>query len=110
VKTAAEADYAPLLEAGVRIHRYMPSMMHTKCITVDQVLAVVGSANLNHRSLRKDDEFCLAVLHPPTVATLDEHFEQDLEVSDQLELETWRKRSAWQRFQEWLVRLFEPQL
>ena len=56
VQLAGEATYAALLEAGVRMWTFQPSMLHTKIMTVDGLVANVGSANLNARSTRLDEE------------------------------------------------------
>ena len=50
VQLASEATYATLLDAGVKIWTFQPSMLHTKIMTVDGIVSNVGSANLNARS------------------------------------------------------------
>jgi cardiolipin synthase len=45
------ANYTPLLEAGVRIYEYTPGFMHSKNVVVDDTCAVVGTINLDYRSL-----------------------------------------------------------
>jgi len=105
-----ESTYAPLLEAGVRIYRYQPTMYHKKLITVDGVLSVIGSANLNHRSSIKDDEVCLNVLDREFTATMDRHLDEDLERCDRVhEAEDWSNRSVAQRIGEWISRRFWSQ-
>jgi len=49
VQMASEATYSTLLEAGVKIWTFQPSMLHTKIMTVDGIISNVGSANLNAR-------------------------------------------------------------
>ena len=97
---AGEARYAELFEVGVRIWRYQRSMLHAKIITVDRELACVGSANFNQRSMQRDEEVVINILHRDTVAELDEHFEQDVDLAQRYTLEQWRKRGRWQRFKE----------
>ena len=43
--------YVPLLRAGVRIYEYTPGFLHAKCYVSDDHLAVVGSINMDYRSL-----------------------------------------------------------
>src|SRR5206468_749707 len=81
VQLAAEADYGALLDAGVHLWSFQPSMLHMKMTTVDGILANIGSANLNSRSMALDDEINLAVLDETLVRTLDAHFDEDLERS-----------------------------
>ena len=106
---AGQADFADLLSAGVRIWRYMPTMLHAKVITVDGVLGSVGSANFNQRSMRKDDEINLTALGEAFAAKLDDDFEQDLADSQETSLADWQKRGWKIRFLEWACQFIRPQ-
>jgi cardiolipin synthase A/B len=75
---ATERLYRRLLDAGIEIHVFTPTMLHAKVITVDSSLAVVGSANLNHRSLQHDEEVDVVLFDEDVVAELDEHTDADL--------------------------------
>lgn len=100
---AGQHFYADLLDCGVRIFEYQPTMMHAKVITVDQVAALIGSTNFNRRSLDHDEEVMLAVLDEDFAATLDRHFDEDLQVSEQMEEGRWIRRSATRRLREAVV-------
>ena len=93
----SEAMYAELVEAGVRVWCYQPTMLHTKIAIVDDVAALIGSSNFNRRSLDHDEEVALVVLDPSTVRTLEEHFRGDLDRSREIDLTRWRQRSLAQR-------------
>lgn len=101
---AGEAQFAPLLEAGVRIWLYQPTMMHAKIVLCDGELISTGTANFNQRSMTKDDEIAISIIHPPTYRRLEEQFEEDREASVPLDLSSWRRRGSLQRLGEWLVR------
>lgn len=75
---ATERHYRRLLDAGIEIHVFRPTMLHAKVTTVDGVLAVVGSANLNHRSLQHDEEVDVVLFDAGLVAELDRHTDADL--------------------------------
>ncbi len=75
VQLSGEAAFAELLEHSIKIWYFQPSMLHAKVMTVDGILAMVGSANVNARSTELDEEINLVVLDPDIVSTLDEHFE-----------------------------------
>ena len=75
---ATERHYRLLLDAGVEIHVFTPTMLHAKVITVDAAVAVVGSANLNHRSLQHDEEVDVVLFDADLVAELDAHTDADL--------------------------------
>lgn len=97
---AGRHHYESLTEAGVEIYEYQPTMMHAKVVTMDRVVALVGSTNFNRRSLDHDEEVMLAVLDPTFTATLDDHFEQDLAVSERIGPERWKHRPVLERARE----------
>ncbi|MDI9835318.1 phospholipase D-like domain-containing protein [Streptomyces sp. KAU_LT] len=101
---AGQHHYTRLLEAGVHIRQYQPTMMHAKIITVDSVAALIGSTNFNRRSMDHDEEVMLAVLDEDFTARLDRDFDADLERSVEIDLRRWRRRAAAQRVKEAAVR------
>jgi cardiolipin synthase len=94
---ASEASYARLVNAGVHIWTFQPSMMHAKVMTIDGYAAVVGSSNFNRRSLDHDEEVVLIALNSDLVATLDSHLDHDFSRSEQIDLSRWQNRSRPQR-------------
>ncbi|MFH8708415.1 phosphatidylserine/phosphatidylglycerophosphate/cardiolipin synthase family protein [Streptomyces rubrogriseus] len=100
---AGQHFYEELTACGVKIHQYRPTMMHAKVITVDRVAALIGSTNFNRRSLDHDEEVMLAVLDPAFTATLDEHFDDDLAVSELIQAGRWKGRPLVQRARELAV-------
>lgn len=108
---AGEDVYAALLECGVTIRRYLPTMLHAKVVTVDGVLSTIGSANFNHRSLARDDEICLNVLDPGLTGVLDLDFDADAERAEILQdPDAWERRSLLQRAGEWVARRVRHEL
>jgi cardiolipin synthase len=103
VQLAGEAEFAPLMECGVRIWSFQPSMLHAKVMTVDGRVANVGSANLNSRSAALDEEINVVAIDDALVRTLDAHFDEDLERSIRIEPGRWEDRSVRQRLAERLV-------
>jgi cardiolipin synthase len=103
VQLAAEADYAELLDGGVRIWSFQPSMLHAKIMTVDGYVANIGSANLNSRSVALDEEINIVALDEVLVDELDAQFDEDLRRSIRIEPGRWRHRPVLQRAAERLV-------
>lgn len=103
VQIAGEAAYAELLEHGVEIWRFRPSMLHAKVMTVDGMLATVGSANFNSRSTELDEEINLVVIDDEVVRILDEQFDDDLRRSEAVTPGRWEQRSILQRVSERLM-------
>ena len=104
VQLAGHAVYDRLLEHGVRIWHFQPSMLHAKVMTVDGLVANVGSANFNARSTELDEEINLVALDPDLVRLLDEQFDEDLERSEEIEPGRWEDRSVGRRILEGITK------
>jgi cardiolipin synthase len=100
VKYASREKYELLLEQGVQLYEYQPTMMHTKVIVVDGIWSMFGSANFDNRSMELNDELNVAVSSPALAAHFLKDFEADLQLSKRLDLEQWRKRSLLEKTRE----------
>lgn len=70
-------EYGPLVQRGVHIYQYLPSMMHAKTMLVDDELSVVASINLDPLSLNKLEGVALVVQDRAFAAKLAKTFEED---------------------------------
>lgn len=104
VQLAGQAVYEQLLGHGIRIWHFQPSMLHAKIMTVDGLVANVGSGNFNARSTELDEEINLVALDPAFVRLLDEQFEQDIERSEEIVAGRWEDRSLGRRALEGLTK------
>ncbi|MFF4488808.1 phosphatidylserine/phosphatidylglycerophosphate/cardiolipin synthase family protein [Streptomyces sp. NPDC001544] len=102
-RLAGQGHYARLLDAGVRIFEYQPTMMHAKIVTVDGIASLIGSTNFNRRSMDHDEEVMLAVLDEEFTATLDHDYDDDLTRAAPVDPGRWRRRAAVQRLRETAV-------
>lgn len=110
VQLAGEKEFQPLLEAGVNIWCYQRSMLHAKVMTVDGVVSTLGSGNLDQRSMRLNEE-CNVILFDRALTTeLDEHFSEDLTLSEKLDLDRWDDRGVVQRAKEAATTVFDHKL
>jgi cardiolipin synthase len=100
VQLASEAVYDRLIDDGVRLWTFQPSMLHAKIMTVDGIAANIGSANVNARSTHLDEEINVVVLDDQLVRQLDAQFDDDVERSVAIEKGRWRRRSVVQRVAE----------
>lgn len=98
VRYASRAYYRGLLEAGVRIFEYQPTLMHTKAVTVDGTWALVGSPNFDSRSFELNYENALVLYDSNVVHALDATFAHDLTRSREITLADVDSWSAWDRF------------
>ncbi len=110
VQIAAEANYEELIEAGVRIHRFGPTMIHAKVVTVDATVATIGSANFDQRSLGINEEANVVIFDEATTAIFDAQFADDLTRSEQVSNGRWQDRGVAQKAKEKVTDLFDSQL
>ena len=109
-RRASRSLWEPLLESGVRIHEYRPTMMHAKVMIIDGLWVSVGSTNFDSRSFRLNDEANLNVCDAGLAESLERMFARDLARSDQVTLEQWRKRPLGDKLKERAAGLFRGQL
>jgi cardiolipin synthase len=95
---AGHRRYEDLLAKGIEIYEFQPSLNHQKVMVVDGLWSLVGSTNLDDRSLDINDEASIGLIDTGVAGQLRAAFEKDLKVSSQVTLAEWRKRSAWHRF------------
>ena len=110
VRHSSRYFWGELLEAGVRIHEFQPTMYHPKLLIVDRAWVCFGSANMDERSLRLNDEANLNVYHEAFADRQIEVFEDDLKRAQRISLEAWRSRPISQKLGDWFASLFRSQL
>jgi Phosphatidylserine/phosphatidylglycerophosphate/cardiolipin synthases and related enzymes len=107
---AMHSYFEELLQAGVKIFKYMKGTLHAKIFFIDNHLASVGSANMDIRSFLLDFEVCAFVYDQALVESLKIDFEQDINESIELILKTFQERPVHERLKESSARLFSPVL
>ncbi|WP_431710036.1 cardiolipin synthase [Glutamicibacter uratoxydans] len=106
VHHAQQSYYQTLLEAGVRIFRYpAPMVLHAKCFTVDDEVAVVGSSNMDMRSFSLNMEISVMLLGEKIVDQVNQVQAHYRSISRELTLEEWMKRPRMQRWVDNAARL-----
>lgn len=91
---ASSAFYYELLKSGVKIFEYLPSVLHAKTLIIDRWM-LIGSSNLNYRSLLHDLEVDVNVRHPETKRDMAQLFLEDLKQSKEIFLEDLNKIRPW---------------
>ena len=109
-KSAGRSAYGHLLEGGVKIFEYQPTMIHTKAMVIDSLFTLIGSSNLDPRSSEINEELDLAIYDRGFAQRVEAMFQDDLSHSTEYTLEQFRKRSLWERFTEWVMLPFRSQL
>ena len=110
VRYASSASFETLLDAGVRIARFRAGMLHTKALVIDDDLSIVGTVNMDQRSLHLNLEVSLVVYDEGFNGQLSQLLDDYLEVSLFMDAADWRARTRWQRFKENVFRLVSPLL
>jgi cardiolipin synthase len=109
VQYAGRGYYEELLEAGVRIFEYQVSMMHAKTVVVDDAWSLVGSANMDERSMEINEENLLGIASADLTTSIAEGIERDLQRSKEIRLEQWRRRPVYQRVLEKVAKILIEQ-
>ncbi len=107
---ASRYYWADMLAAGVKIYQYARGMMHAKVMMADGQWGMVGSANLDNRSLHLNFEVGCMLHAPLLVQELEDAFQQDLRDAILLDRETFARRSLSARLAENACRLLSPLL
>ncbi len=110
VRRASRSLWGPLLEAGIEIYEYQPTMYHVKVVIVDEVWTSVGSTNFDNRSFRLNDEANLNILDAGFASGQVEVFEEDKRLSRPITLEEWRRRPWTERVGDRVAGLVRLQL
>ena len=110
VDAASRAYYEPLFEAGVRIFSHREGMLHTKAMSVDEGLALVGSGNFDIRSFKLNFELNLLFFDSDVPSRLRAIQETYIEESVELSLDKWRDRPAWHIVGQDVAKLLSPLL
>ncbi len=110
VGLATHANCADLLNVGVRIWAFRGGLLHSKTITVDDQMAVVGTVNLDRRSFWINYELSLVLHGCDAVCELRRVQDGYIENSDLIENTTWATRGRTRRLAEGGASLFAPLL
>lgn len=102
--------FTELLEAGVEFYLFTKGFNHSKVISVDGKMAIIGSANMDVRSFEHNFEIMGAMYSKFCSQTIENQFIADLQESTQIKLRTWKQRSAKEKVFESIYRLLSPLL
>jgi cardiolipin synthase len=109
-RAASRRVWGPLLEAGIAIYEFQPTMFHCKVMVVDDRWVSVGSTNFDSRSFRLNAEANLNVLDRGLALQERRAFEDDRRRSRRISFEEWRHRPRLDRLGDWFAGLLGAQL
>lgn len=104
----AKGHYMELIQAGVKIYEYTPGFVHAKVFISDDCKAVVGTINLDYRSLYLHFECAAFLFDVPEVAVIEADFQETLAKCQLIMVEDYKKISLWMRFLGKALKVFAP--
>lgn len=110
VKWASRAFFSELLEGGVKLYQFNDNLLHTKSVLIDNQLSLVGTVNLDMRSLWLNFEITTVIDDAEFAKSLSQLLHKYLSNSDIVNIDEWKKRPIWQRVIERLFYFFAPLL
>lgn len=108
VQYASNSYVEKLLRNKVRVYQYVNGFTHSKLMIVDDELVVVGSANMDIRSLELLFETNLFIYDKKVAQTVRDIYHTDMNNSKELNLRDWLQRNRSVKFREACFRLFSP--
>lgn len=99
-----------LLEAGIKIYLFKKGFNHSKVISIDRQMSIVGSANMDMRSFEHNFEVMAAIYNSECAGTIEERFIEDLSQCRQITQSSWAKRGVSDKIKESFARLWSPLL
>lgn len=110
VNAAARSYYREILSGGVEVYLYQKGFVHAKTMVADGQLAIIGTANMDHRSFELNFEVNSMIYDKAIAQQLRDAFYTDLEDAMQINAKRWEDRSVLKQLPEKLCRLLSPLL
>jgi cardiolipin synthase len=104
---AARASYGDLLESGARIWEMHDAVLHAKLAVIDDTWTVVGSSNLDRRSVAFNNEVDAIILGHDAAAQVEAVMRNYMALSREVRLSRWEDRPLGERIDEWEARVWQ---
>ena len=102
------SNYNALIQSGVKIYEYTPGFIHAKTIVVDDDYAVVGTINLDYRSLYLQFECATFLYKTNSVLEVRDDFIEILKVSEEVTTDLWNSIPLYKRAIYSVITIFAP--
>ena len=106
VYKTTQSFYGEILKAGGKIYEYTPGFNHAKNYICDDKYAIVGTINMDYRSLYLHFENAVLLINDKNIITMKENFLKDLEESKEITYENWSKRSIFAKVLQMILKVF----
>lgn len=104
----AQSNYKELLEAGVKVYEYTPGFVHAKVFVSDDERAVVGSVNLDYRSLYWHYECAAYLYRVPAIVDIYKDFTDTQMMCEEVTPETTKKIGAFSKLAAYILKIVAP--
>jgi cardiolipin synthase len=108
VRFASWMHWGDLLENGVRIFEYLPTMLHNKIAVIDGIYSTIGSINFDARSMNANAEEALAFYDRGFAAAMEKMFQEDKKSCREITYAEWDERGIHRRIVETIFWIWEP--
>jgi cardiolipin synthase len=100
---AARSFYEKLMSHGICIYERQNVILHAKTIVVDSWISIIGSTNLDYRSIEYNCEISAVIRSRELALQIEQLFENDVLFAKRIDPDVWQHRPHWDRFGQWLV-------
>ena len=100
---AARAFYDTLVQAGVEVYERQHAVLHAKSLCIDGRISIVGSTNLDYRSIQQNFELSVVIHSRAFGAAMHELFEHDVRFARRVSPDEWCRRPLRDRLVQWAV-------
>ncbi len=108
VHPVTQYNYYELLESGVKIYEYTPGFIHSKIFVSDDIVATVGTVNMDYRSFNLHFECGVWMCGNSAVADIKDHYNCLLDACQEITLKSWKKTPWYTRLKRTILHLFAP--
>ena len=99
-----------LIDAGVKVYLFKRGFNHSKVLSIDGEYCIIGSANMDNRSLEHHFEVTSVIYDPECARTVEDQFRKDLSRCTLVTKAKWHRRPRRNKFYESVARLVSPLL
>ena len=110
VYLVTRSNIGALLEAGVRVYEYSPGFIHSKVMLADGSRGIIGSINLDFRSLYLNFENAIYIYRDPVLKDMEKDFIDSIRQSKEISYEEWQRRPLKDKIREPIYKIFSPLL
>jgi len=102
------SNYYKLIKAGVKIYQYTPGFIHAKMLVCDNSTAIIGTVNLDYRSLYLNFENSIYLYENSKINEIENDFNLTLSKCKEIDLKNYKKINIFKRFIGKILKLFAP--